>query len=102
MNECTVSELPDGSLLLNMRNYDLSQRTRSQSRSRVGGFSWSEVVHEDTLPEPICQASMIALDGGRRLIFSNPACRLSKTTTSRQARGGVCTPYSARVMCDVV
>ena len=80
VNECAVAELSDGRLLLNMRNYDRSQRTRAQSRSRDGGLSWSEVVHEDTLPEPICQASMIALDGGRRLVFSNPASSSSRTT----------------------
>ena len=79
VNECAVVELADGRLLLNMRNYDRSQRTRAQSRSRDGGLSWSEVVHEDTLPEPICQAGMIALDGGRRLIFSNPASSSSRT-----------------------
>ena len=79
VNECAVAELSDGRLLLNMRNYDRSQRTRAQSRSRDGGLSWSEVVHEDALPEPICQASMIALDGGRRLVFSNPASSSSRT-----------------------
>ena len=79
VNECAVAELSDGRLLLNMRNYDRSQRTRAQSRSRDGGLSWSEVVHEDTLPEPICQASMIALDDGRRLVFSNPASSSSRT-----------------------
>ena len=79
VNECAVVECSDGRLLLNMRNYDRSQRTRAQSRSRDGGLSWSEVVHEDTLPEPICQAGMIALDGGRRLVFSNPASSSSRT-----------------------
>lgn len=79
LNECAVAELPDGELLLNMRNYDRSKRTRALSRSVDGGLSWSEVVHEDTLPEPICQASMIALDGGRRLVFSNPASSSSRT-----------------------
>ena len=91
VNECAVAELSDGRLLLNMRNYDRSQRTRAQSRSRDGGLSWSEVVHEDTLPEPICQASMIALDGGRRLVFSNPASSSSRTamTVRTSDDGGV-------------
>lgn len=73
VNECAVAELKDGTLLLNMRNYDRSRRTRAQARSSDGGITWSEIEHNDQLPEPICQASLIALDGGRRLVFSNPA-----------------------------
>jgi sialidase-1 len=73
VNECAVAELHDGSLLLNMRNYDRTQRTRAQSRSTDGGGSWSAVTHNPQLPEPICQASMISLDDGLRLVFSNPA-----------------------------
>ena len=73
VNECAVAELDDGTLLLNMRNYDRSQRSRAQCRSADGGATWSEVTHNDQLPEPICQASMVSLDGGQRLVFSNPA-----------------------------
>ena len=73
VNECEVVELEDGRLLLNMRNYDRSRRMRAQSRSADGGATWSPIVHDPALPEPICQASMISLDTGRRLVFSNPA-----------------------------
>lgn len=73
VNECAVAELADGSLLLNMRNYDRSQRARAQSRSTDGGATWSAIKRHPELPEPICQASMIALDDGKLLVFSNPA-----------------------------
>lgn len=73
VNECAVAELTDGSLLLNMRNYDRSKRTRAQSRSSDGGATWSAIERHPGLPEPICQASMIATDEGARLVFSNPA-----------------------------
>ena len=73
LNECAVAELADGSMLLNMRNYDRSKRARALSRSVDGGVTWSAVERHPDLPEPICQASMIALDKGRRLVFSNPA-----------------------------
>ena len=73
VNECAVAELEDGTLLLNMRNYDRSQRSRALARSRDGGETWSTLTRHADLPEPICQASMIAVDEGRRLIFSNPA-----------------------------
>ena len=40
VNECAVAELEDGTLLLNMRNYDRSQRSRALARSRDGGETW--------------------------------------------------------------
>lgn len=90
VNECAVAELADGSLLLNMRNYDRSQRSRALSRSADGGETWSEVIRDAGLPEPICQASMIALDDGRTLVFSNPASATSRTrmTVRRSDDGG--------------
>ncbi len=77
-NECEVVELADGSLLLNMRNYDRKQHFRAVSRSRDGGLTWSPVTHDPALVEPICQASIhrysLAGDGGKnRILFSNPA-----------------------------
>lgn len=73
VNECAVAELADGSLLLNMRNYDRSKRNRAFSRSTDGGETWSTLDRHPELPEPICQASMIDTENGRRLVFSNPA-----------------------------
>ncbi|HET8549311.1 MAG TPA: sialidase family protein [Bryobacteraceae bacterium] len=90
-DECQVAELSDGSLLLNMRNYWGSEggekdkgRKRAISRSRDGGATWPDLWFDDTLIEPICQASLIRHDargqGGKRaLLFSNPASRESRT-----------------------
>ena len=89
VNECAVAELEDGSILLNMRNYDRSKRARALSRSNDGGERWSEVIRDPDLPEPICQASMVACDGGRTLVFSNPASRDARTgMTIRRSRDG--------------
>ena len=89
VNECAVAELEDGSLLLNMRNYDRSKRARAISRSTDGGDTWSVVSRDPTLPEPICQASMVASDGGRVLVFSNPADPSGRNTmTIRRSRDG--------------
>ena len=73
VNECAVAQLFDGSLLLNMRNYDRSKHARVLSRSTDAGATWSALNHHQSLPEPICQASMIALNNGEILVFSNPA-----------------------------
>ncbi|MFG0243127.1 MAG: exo-alpha-sialidase [Phycisphaerales bacterium JB054] len=84
VNECAVAEIGADRLLLNMRNYDRRERARALSVSEDGGGSWGALWREAGLPEPICQASMIALgDGGvlaggagfepPTLVFSNPA-----------------------------
>jgi len=77
VNECTVAELPDGRILLNMRNYDRSQKARKISFSEDGGLSWSDIVSDPVLIEPICQASLLGVfnaDGENHILFFlNPA-----------------------------
>jgi len=77
VNECTIAEMEEGILILNMRNYDRSQKTRKISISRDGGESWSNIYSDPQLPEPICQASLIKStwkeDGGNLFLFSNPS-----------------------------
>jgi sialidase-1 len=75
VNECTVAEIPGGRLVLNMRNYDRSQRRRQVAVSADGGKTWADQDFVDALPEPICQASLIRTDveGNGFLVFSNPA-----------------------------
>lgn len=82
-NECTVVELADGRLLLNMRNYS-DQRVRAIAFSENGGESWSEIEHDSLLPEPICQASILRYTSAEkadknRILFSNPASNTSRT-----------------------
>jgi len=78
VNECEVVELEDGRLLLNMRNYDRSKKTRQRAESLDGGVTWIRQKHDVDLPEPICQASIRRLrwasgDQPGMLMFSNPA-----------------------------
>lgn len=78
VNECEVAELDGNRLLLNMRNYDPTQRTRQQAVSVDGGMTWGAQRHVPELPDPICQASLRRQawpgDGGRSvLLFSNPS-----------------------------
>jgi sialidase-1 len=98
VNECAVVELEDGSLLLNMRNYDRDQRTRQVARSVDGGASWRDQRHDPVLIEPICQASLIrARTGPDRpevLLFANPASREGRVrmTVRLSADGGATWP----------
>lgn len=77
MNESTVLEREDGSLLLNMRSYRGIHR-RAVATSQDGGITWSEAKDEDVLIEPRCQATILRLTSSTdmrrgRILFSNPA-----------------------------
>ncbi len=79
--ECSVAELKDGSLMLNIRdNRNRSDKSKTNGRAvsvtKDMGKTWK--VHSSdhgVLPEPVCMASLIShdLEDGRRvLFFSNP------------------------------
>ncbi|MEA1878040.1 MAG: sialidase family protein [Bacteroidota bacterium] len=82
VNESTVVETENGNLLLNMRNYDRSQRARKISISDNGGESWSDIYADLGLPEPICQAAIIRypykFNGNKPILFMNPASESSR------------------------
>ena len=77
VNECTVAELADGRLMLNMRNYDRTQKSRKVSVSENGGLLWGNIYSDLTLIEPICQGSLLthtfADKGAGKMLFLNPA-----------------------------
>ena len=91
VNECTVAELPNGKLLLNMRNYDRTQKSRKISFSEDGGQSWSAIKSDPALIEPICQASLLSTEKKQILWFLNPASetkRMNMTLKSSKDLGG--------------
>lgn len=84
VNECQVVELADepGRLQMNMRSYHGLHR-RAESISDDGGESWGTVTHDETLIEPVCQASILrhrfSKSGTRGvLLFSNPGSETSR------------------------
>ena len=72
INEPTMVELDDNTLLLNART---RTGNRAIVRSKDGGDHWSEVSYHKDLIEPGCQGSFIkySVDGKSLLVFSNPA-----------------------------
>lgn len=70
MNECTVAELADGEILLNMRSYR-KRGCRAVAFSKDGGETWSECEDASSLPEPVCQGSLLL--HGDTYFFCNPA-----------------------------
>ncbi|MDO4557850.1 MAG: sialidase family protein [Planctomycetia bacterium] len=103
VNECEVAELPDGSLLLNMRNYDRSEPSRQISRSVDGGLTWIDQRHDAVLIEPICQASFrrVGTEGENAMtyLFSNPASEKKRERmTIRMSTDGAKTwKYSRKI-----
>ena len=89
-DECQVVELVDGELLLNMRSYwgrvaKVAERDgkRAVARSGDGGATWGDLDFDETLIEPVCQASFIRYTfderhGRSRLLFSNPASKTDR------------------------
>ena len=86
-DECTVVELADGSLYLNMRTYR-NTRHRAIAVSHDRGTTWMPVTDDDTLIEPVCQASALRLStekshGKNRVLFSNPSSTRRENLTVR-------------------
>ncbi len=80
-SECSVAELSDGSLMLNIRdnrNREDKSATNGRAVSVTTDLGQTWQVHSSdhgALPEPVCMASLIGhtlSDGRRVLFFSNP------------------------------
>lgn len=80
-NESQVTELSDGTLLMNMRSYN-DKFSRAISISKDGGETWSEIDHDYQLVESRCQASILnygRYEGKSYHLFSNPAVPVGRT-----------------------
>ncbi len=80
-NESQVVELPDGSLIMNMRSYN-DKYCRAIAKSVDGGETWSDIWHDYQLVESKCQASFINYgdyEGKEMILFSNPAVPIGRT-----------------------
>ena len=88
-NECTVAELSDGSLLIDMRNTDDNDYFRWQAISTDGGSSWKNAYQTVLVEQQSgCQGSLHRFKwdektGKAILLFSNP------THTSSRRHGAV-------------
>ncbi len=71
VNECQAVELRDGRVLLNMRNYERARHFRQIAYSSDGGETWTGQQFDESLPEPICQASIRRV--GNAILFANPS-----------------------------
>lgn len=85
-NECQAVELNDGRVMLNIRTYK-ANNLRLVSLSKDGGETWSKPVEDNSLIEPVCQASIVRYPGDKGgLLFSNPASKKRERLTVRLSR----------------
>lgn len=84
-NESSAAELPDGTVLLNMRNMNQQEKHRLQVRSADGGETLSPMLHVEQLIEPVCHAKIINYTRNGKitntLLFSNPHSTVRKNMT---------------------
>ncbi len=91
-DECQAVELTDSRVMMNCRNYwertgGVAERggMRAVACSHDGGETWDDLRFDETLIEPVCQASLIRYgaqdmgDDRDRLIFANPASTAGRT-----------------------
>jgi sialidase-1 len=80
-NESQVTELSDGTLVMNMRSYN-DKHARAISYSKDGGKTWSEIEHDVQLVESVCQGSVLnfgTFNGKPMHLFLNPAVTVART-----------------------
>ncbi|MHA1998736.1 MAG: sialidase family protein [Promethearchaeota archaeon] len=91
-NEAMAVELDDGRVLTILRQNQENEDPRKimLSWSDDGGVSSSEPVVSTELSGPVCQASIIRLEGapGNRLLFSNPDSEFREKMTIRLSSDG--------------
>ncbi|RAI86801.1 sialidase family protein [Algoriphagus yeomjeoni] len=75
-NESIAAELPDGNMIISIRNQRGDIRSRILAYSNDGGETWSEQYFEESLPDPVCQGSILSFEdenGNTILAHSNNA-----------------------------
>jgi sialidase-1 len=95
-NESQITELSDGTLLMNMRSYN-GPKSRATSASRDGGSIWSEISHDPQLVESRCQASILKFGDFRdqqMQLFTNPAVPDGRSHITLKASFNDCKSWS--------
>lgn len=75
-NEAIATEISGGRLMMNIRNQKGDIRARIVSISSDGGRTWDTTYFDQTLPDPVCQGSILTIGkkrGKSIVAFSNAA-----------------------------
>lgn len=101
-NESQVTELTDGTLLMNMRSYN-GKSCRAISLSADGGETWGPIEHDYQLAESVCQASILNYESykGKQVhIFSNPAVTNGRTHMTIKYSNNDCKDWQGSNLID--
>lgn len=102
-NESQITELSEGTLVMNMRSYN-NKYCRAVSFSNDGGEIWSAIQHDPQLVESVCQASIIwygNLNGKQLHVFSNPAVPSGRTHMTIKTSFDDCKSWSnSKLVCQ--
>eukprot|EP00965_Chrysotila_dentata_P235885 6201009-Pleurochrysis_carterae.AAC.2 len=74
MDEAVLTQLPNGSLLINMRHEKERELGRAFAVSDDDGNTFGAIQFDSALHGPVCQASMVSFGGAT--YFSNPSGRV--------------------------
>ena len=79
MDEATMTQLSNGSVMVNMRHTASKTLGRGVSVSHDNGATFGPISYDKTLISPVCQASLVTISGVT--YFSNP-----ESTTGASSR----------------
>lgn len=83
MDEAQITQLPNGSLMLNMRHTSSKTLGRGVAFSMDDGETWTAISYEKQLVSPVCQASTVTF--GNVTYFSNPHTSSGRQLTTVQS-----------------
>ena len=84
--------------MLNMRNHGSEDRTRKVYVSSDLGNTWTPHDSNDTLIEPVCQASI--LKAGNVLLFANPESKVTRNMFTIKASDDMGKTWNRSLLLD--
>lgn len=88
--ECMAAELDDGRIFLTIRNNLRSPGNRAYAISDNGGESWNPIQIDASMPEPVCQASVMGYQLGNEgksvHFYAGPPVRAGSRTDKTARR----------------
>ncbi len=105
-SEIQIIELYDGALLANIRSGGI--RGRRISKSYNFGASWSPIINDSVLIEPICQASILRYTSihqhdKNRILFCNPASSVERQNLTVRLSYDECESWTySKIICNTL
>ena len=98
MDEAQMTQLTNGSVLLNMRHTSSPQVGRAIAVSNDDGVTFSPITYDSALISPVCQASILTIKG---TYFSNPDSTSGRThMTVKRAPDGDADAWTSSLLVD--